>query len=146
MRPARHRGVGGSGVALTLVALLVAGCSPSPREQARKGLESLHSWAVSARMVGERWIQGAIPDPYASTTLQTFGRKVRKERRKTSSGNLPSDVKEFLVAGLDSTAGAADSLLAAVNRNDKRAVPGIVRELSLRARAADSLAEQLGGK
>ena len=40
----------------------------------------------------------------------------------------------------------ADSLLAAVNRNDKRAVPGIVRELSLRARAADSLAEQLGGK
>lgn len=131
---------------LALAALVAAGCSHSPREQAKEGLESLRSWAVSAQMVGERWEAGAVSDPYASKTLQTFGKKVRKERRKAASGRLPSDVKEILVAGFDSTAHATDALLSLVDRDDKQAVIEVVRRLALQARAADVARERLGAK
>jgi hypothetical protein len=146
MRAARHRGVGRSGAPLALVALFAVACSRSPREQAKKGLESLRSWAVSAQMVGERWAAGAVSAPYASKTLQTFGTKVRNERGKVASGNLPSDVKEFLVAGFDSTAHATDSLLSLVDRGDKRAAADVVGRLALQARAADVARERFGAK
>lgn len=131
---------------LALAALVVAGCSKSPSDQAKKGLESLHSWAVSARMVGERWVEGAVPGPYASKTLQSFSEKVRKERKKTASGKLPSNVEGFLVAGFDSTASATDSLLAVVDRGDKRAAADLIGRFSMQARAADSLKASLGAK
>ncbi|HET7621410.1 MAG TPA: hypothetical protein VFK39_05855 [Gemmatimonadaceae bacterium] len=146
MRPARHRAVGRSGIACALAALVVAACSHSPREQAKKRLASLHSWAVSTQLVGERWMEGAVPTPYASKTLQTFGRKVWNERRQTESGELPPDVKAFLVAGFDSTARATDSLLSVVDRNDKHAAADIVRRLSVQARAADSARERIGAQ
>jgi hypothetical protein len=97
-------------------------------------------------MVGERWMEGAVPTPYASKTLQTFGKKVWKERKKTASGKLPPDVKAFLVAGFDSTARATDSLLSAVDRDDKHAVAHIARRLSMQARAADSARERIGAQ
>lgn len=145
MRRARHRGVAWSGVAATLSALVVAGCSGSPRDREKKALESLHSWAVSTRMVGERWMEGAVPAPYAIKALQAFGKKVEKEREKIASGKLPTDTKQFLVAAFDSTASAADSLLSNVDRGEKRAAD-ILEQLSARARAADSLEERLGAK
>lgn len=131
---------------LALAALVVAGCSRSPRDQAKEGLESLRSWAVSAQMVGERWAEGAIPGQYARKALQSFGKKVRKEREQTASGKLPSNVKGFLVAGFDSTASATDSLLTVVKSGDKRAAADVVRRFAMQARSADSVRASLGGK
>ncbi|HET7550163.1 MAG TPA: hypothetical protein VFK04_02670 [Gemmatimonadaceae bacterium] len=129
----------------TLAALAVVGCSGSPRDEAKKALESLHSWAVSTQMVGERWMEGAVPDPYASKALQAFGKKVRKERDKIASGKLPADMKRYLVAAYDSTARTADSLMSDVDKGDRSAAD-ILKQLSARARAADSLEGRLGAK
>ena len=146
MRRATDRGVGWSGIAATLAALAVIGCARSPREQAKKGFESLHSWAVSTRMVAERWVQGSVPDPYAVKALQSFGKQVRKERKKAASGKLPADVRRILVAQYDSTAVATDSLLMLAGRGQKRAAASIVVRLSDQARVADSLKGWLGAR
>jgi len=146
MRCARHRGVGWSGVVIALVALAVSGCSRSPRDQAKKALESLHSWAVSTHMVGERWMEGDVPDAYASKALQSFGKKVRKERGKIASGKLPNDMKQFLAAGFDSTARSADSLLSIIDKREKSATADILKQLAAQARAADSVKERLGAE
>jgi hypothetical protein len=97
-------------------------------------------------MLGERWMQGAVPASYASKTLGTFGKKIRAERERISSGKLPPGVREFLAAHFDSTAGATDSLLAVVDRGDKRGAADFVSLLSAQARAADSVGESLGTK
>jgi len=144
MRRGRHRVVGRSGAVAALAAFALAGCSRSPRDQAKKALESLHSWAVSTQMVGERWMEGAVPDSYASKALQSFGKKVEKERGKIASGELPADTKRFLIAGFDSTTRAVDSLLSNVDKGEKIAAADILKRLSAQARAADSLEEQLG--
>jgi hypothetical protein len=146
MRRARHRGVGRSGVVATLAALAAVGCSGSPRDQAKKALESLHSWAVSAQMVGDRWMHGAVPDPYARKALEAFGKKVRKERNKATSGKLPADIEGYLAAQYDSTAAATDSLLSLVGRGERRAAAILVARLSAEGRAADSVKGRLGAR
>lgn len=146
MRRARHRGANRSGIATVLLALAVVGCSGSPRDQAKKELDSLHSSAVSAQMVGERWMQGAVPDPYASKALQSFGKKVRKERKKVSSEKLPAAVEGFLAARFDSTAVATDSLLALVDRGERSAATRVVARLATQARAADSVKGRIGAR
>lgn len=148
MWPARHRvdGRGGGVAALAALAVIVVGCSGSQRERVKEELESLHSWAVSSRMVGERWLHGAVPDPYASETLSSFAKKVEKEREKAASGKLPAQMKKFLVAEFDSTALATDSLLALVDRRERRAAAGVLARLSRQARAADSVKERVGTK
>ena len=144
MRRGRHRVVDRSGVVAALAALALVGCSRSPRDQAKKALESLHSWAVSTQMVGERWVEGAVPDSYASKALQSFGKKMEKERGKIASGELPADTKRLLIAGFDSTARATDSLLSIVDKREKSAAVDILKQLSARARAADAFEARLG--
>ncbi|HEU4584782.1 MAG TPA: hypothetical protein VFR95_03485 [Gemmatimonadaceae bacterium] len=144
MRRSAHRRVGSAGIATALVASIV-GCSHSPGEKAKKGLESLHSWAVSTQMVGERWLQRAVPDPYVGKTLDSFGRKMRKQRTKIASGTLPADVKRYLISGFDSTALAAESLRVRVESGERGDVARIVSGLSARAQSADSVKARLNG-
>lgn len=146
MRRGRHRVVGRSGVVAALAALTLAGCSHSPRDQAKEALESLHSWAVSAQMVGERWMEGAVPASYASKALRSFGKKVEKERGKIASRELPADTKRFLSAGFDSTTRAVGSLLSNIDKDEKNAAADVLKQLEAQARAADSLQERLGAE
>ncbi|HEU6451204.1 MAG TPA: hypothetical protein VFT57_07270 [Gemmatimonadaceae bacterium] len=145
MRRSAHRGVGGAGIVTALALATIAGCSRPPGEQARKGLESLHSWAVSTQIVGERWLQRAVPDPYIGKTLDSFGRKMRKQRTKIASGTLPADVKRYLISGFDSTALAAESLRVRVESGERGDVARIVSGLSARAQSADSVKARLNG-
>jgi len=63
------RGPGGGrrrGRRLLAAALLLAGCG-SGETAAR--VRSLGSWGATARLVGERWAAGELPDAYATATL-----------------------------------------------------------------------------
>jgi hypothetical protein len=122
-----------------LAVAALAGCSRSPLGQARKGLDSLHSWTASTQMVGERWLQGAVPDAYVGRTLNSFRAKVLEQRGKLASGTLPTDMKRYLLSGFDSTSVAIDSLRVVVERGERGEAARIVSGLSARAHAADSV-------
>jgi hypothetical protein len=139
------RGAGSAAIATVLAVTSIAGCSHSPREEARKGLESLHSWAVSTQMVGERWRQSAVPRPYAGRALSSFRKKMLKQRGKIASETLPSELKRYLLSGFDSTVVATDSLRAMVQRGERGDAARIVSSLSARASAADSAKARIHG-
>ncbi|HEU4586806.1 MAG TPA: hypothetical protein VFR95_13715 [Gemmatimonadaceae bacterium] len=134
-----------AGIATVLAVAGLVGCSRSPREEARRALESLHSWTASTRMVGERWLQRAVPDRYVGEALKFFGKRMREERSRIASGTLPADVRTYLLSGFDSTALATDSLLMAVERGERGAAARIVSGLAARARSADSVMAHIGG-
>ncbi len=146
MRRSAHGGVGGAGIATVLAMAALTGCSNSPLDEVRKGLDSLHSWAVSTQMVGERWLQRAVPDAYVGRTLKSFGRKVLEQRGKLASGTLPTETKHYLLSGFDSTSMAIDSLRVMVERGDRGGAARIVSGLSARAHAADSLKARIHEK
>jgi hypothetical protein len=129
-----------------LAVAALAGCSRSPLDQARKGLDSIHSWAASTQMVGERWLQGAVPSAYVRRTLQSFGRKVVKERGKVASGSLPTEMKRYLLSGFDSTSLAIDSLRVMVDRGERGEAARLVSSLSSRAHATDSMKARIHEK
>ena len=133
-------------MAAVLAALVAAGCSRSPREQARMELLSVRSWAASAQMVGERWMERAVPDRYAKRALASFVKKIESERSKASAADLPARAKAHIVAAFDSTARATDSLLRVVERGDRAAAAHITARLAARARDAHSMSERLRAK
>jgi hypothetical protein len=126
-------------VVVALATLSVAGCSKSPTEQARQELASLHSWAASARMVGDEWIRQAVPDAYATLALRSFGKRLRKERQRVSSQALPEGVSGFLGTRLAAVEGLTDSLRAAIRRDDRGRAAGVLTLLSAQVGAADSM-------
>jgi hypothetical protein len=144
MQPTSLLSVRGRSAAMAIAAIALAACSKPPRQQAKQGLESLHSWAQSADMVGAEWLRGAVPGAYAGKALQSFAKKARKEQRKISSGALPAATRKYLSDGFGAVALSTDSLRSAIHRKDRDATAPLLAQLSARARAADSAKAQLG--
>lgn len=130
-------------VVVALATVAVAGCSKSPAEQARQELASLHSWAASARMVGDVWNRRAVPDAYALVALRSFGKQLGKERHEAPSQALPDGVQGFLGARLDAVEKLTDSLRAAIRRDDRGRAAGVLTLLSAQVSAADSVRSRL---
>ena len=143
MQPASLRAVRRRRITMAIAAIALAACSGPPDKQAKQGLESLHSWAQSANMVGEEWLRGAVPDAYARTALQSFAKKAKKEQKQALSGKLPAATRQFLVEGFGAVILAADSLRSAVDRRDRHGTVTIMGALAARARAVDSVKRQL---
>ena len=69
--------------ALLLASLvLLAACSGSPGEQARKLHQTRQSWEATARLTTELLRRGAVPAEYARQTLDAAGQELEKTRQK----------------------------------------------------------------
>ena len=77
--------------------LVLAGCSPSSsHDQLVKTLKTVQSWTATARMVGETWQQGSIPDLYAQQTLEKSQQEIAKETKDlTDSPALPRQIYQL---------------------------------------------------
>ena len=67
-----------------LLALLVllAACSGSPSEQARKLHQTQQSWEATERLTKEMLQRGAVPAKYAWQTLDAARQELEKTRQK----------------------------------------------------------------
>jgi hypothetical protein len=69
--------------ALLLASLvLLATCSGSPSEQARKLHQTQQSWEATARLTTELLRRGALPAEYARQTLDAARQELEKNRQK----------------------------------------------------------------
>jgi hypothetical protein len=69
--------------ALLLASLvLLAACTGSPSEQARKLHQAQQSWEATARLTTELLHRGAVPAKYARQTLDAAGQGLEKTRQK----------------------------------------------------------------
>lgn len=62
--------------------VLLAACSGSPSEQARKLHQTRQSWEATARLATELLRRGAVPAEYARQTLDAAGQELEKTRQK----------------------------------------------------------------
>ena len=62
--------------------VLLAACSGSPSEQARKLRHTQQSWEATARLTTELLQRGEVPARYARQTLDAARRELGKARRK----------------------------------------------------------------
>lgn len=67
---------------LTSALLVCAACSQqTSSEKLVKPLKTVQSWTATARMVGETWQQGTIPDTYAQQTLEKSQQEIAHETK-----------------------------------------------------------------
>lgn len=64
---------------LLLVLLALTSCTRSPAAQLKSELQTISSWTATARMTGEMWLKGNVPDAYASRTLRTAQESLQEE-------------------------------------------------------------------
>jgi hypothetical protein len=62
--------------------LLLAACSGSPSDQARKLRQTEESWKATAELTAELRQGGAVPDVYARQTLEATKEELEKTRKK----------------------------------------------------------------
>ena len=62
--------------------VLLAACSGSPSEQARKLHQTKQSWESTVRLTTELSQKGAVPAEYARQTLDAAGQELEKTRQK----------------------------------------------------------------
>ena len=103
--------------------LLVSACSHSSREELTKALQSVRSWTATARMVGETWQQGNIPDTYAQQTLAKSQQEITKE---TQGITIPPTLQQPLQQ-LHHTLGQMEN---AVEQKNKSAIAPLLQALS----------------
>ncbi|MEG4024179.1 hypothetical protein [Microcoleus sp. S13C4] len=77
--------------------LVLAGCSQSSsHDKLVKTLKTVESWTATARMVGETWQQGSIPDLYAQQTLEKSQQEISKETKDlTDPPALPRQIYQL---------------------------------------------------
>jgi hypothetical protein len=69
-------------VSIGLLLSLLLGCSRSPSPQKSvKALKTIQSWTATARLVGEAWQQGRVPQHYAQQTLEKSQEEIAKEAK-----------------------------------------------------------------
>jgi uncharacterized lipoprotein YmbA len=62
--------------------VLLAACSGSPSEQARKLHQTQQSWEATERLTKEMLQRGAVPAEYARQTLDAARQELEKTRQK----------------------------------------------------------------
>ncbi len=66
-------------VLLISLLFVLSACSSSSHAKQIKTLQTIQSWTATARMVGETWQQGIVPDRYAEQTLSKSQEEISKE-------------------------------------------------------------------
>jgi hypothetical protein len=94
--------------AISLAFLVLAGCSDPEQE-----LRSAKSWSATAQRVGQFWVAGEVPAPYARLALKKAADELRK-------GPLPA------------AAAPVEELIEALDRGDRPAAKRVLEEVGPR--------------
>lgn len=98
------------------------------------------AWEQTVRLVGGEWIERAIPDAYATRTLDRANEELRADSQKLHKDDLPDEARARLRDALGAARARIDTLGLAVRANDRAAVARLERD-SPRTNA-DSLLRQ----
>ena len=124
-----------------LILSVVACAGKSAAERIAEHVRVRVAWEQTARFVGAEWIGGAIPDAYATRTLDRANEELRADSEKLQKDDMPDEARARLGEALEATRARVDTLRLAVGASDRASVARLVRD-SPRANA-DSLLRQV---
>lgn len=131
---------------LSLLLLAFTCCTRSPSDQLKTELQTITSWTATARMVGEAWIKGAVPNAYALHTLRT-AKESLSESIKTLSEQNPEGAAELqtsLMGQARSLERLVDEMRGAVQNRDGGALAQLLKQLEGEEQTIKTLARNGG--
>lgn len=101
-----------------LLTTLTACSAPSAAEKRTKELETVASWVATAHMVGDAWLQNAVPAVYAQQTLHSTQQELHKETDAIAKVTSTQERSQVLakLQRLEQTIGQMSTAVAQNNR------------------------------
>lgn len=116
---------------LSLLLLAFNCCTRTPLDQLKTELQTITSWTATARMVGEEWLKGAVPNAYAAHTLQT-AKESLAEAIRTLSEQSPEGTAELqtsLLGQARSLERLVEQMRAAIENRDGSTLSQLLKQL-----------------
>ncbi len=114
--------------------LMLVACSQSPQDKQGDAITTTQSWIATARMTGEAWQQGKLPDAYTEQTLIKSQQKIVQQNR---SKVIPSPLSEQLQQTLR-------QMIADVQQHRRNTIASSLEKLSNEQHQLESLAKNRG--
>jgi hypothetical protein len=114
---------------LFLLISLTACASQSSNEEIKKELTTVKSWTATVHMVGDAWMRGAVPTPYAKDTLKKAQQEFKKEA-DTLSKKQPMQQQKMLLGNIHNIESTVEQMSTAVEQKDRTALAKLVAEIA----------------
>jgi len=115
-----------AGVAALLVVVLATGCV----DDGARAAKHVVSWGATAQRVGEAWLVGEVPSPYARRTARAAHEALLEQRSHVGQALLAERV--------DKLSRDVERLYTALEADDRHAVARVVEEIATTTRALGS--------
>ena len=128
-----------------VLVLALAGCTHSPEDQLKAELQTITSWAATARMASEQLLKGAVPRPYVVQTLQAAAETLQEEAQtsqgvKADATAAAAGLQASLLDRTQSLGQSVGQMRAAVESKDDQALAQLLEQLKGEEQAVKSLA------
>lgn len=115
-------------------ALLAACRTQSPVDKLRAELKATASWAATARMVGETWSGGSVPNAYARRSLRTAADALEESRgilnASAQDDSSTGDLRAALLSEIQKLQQVCGQMRASVAARDSAAMSEQLKQLS----------------
>ncbi|MDT5061860.1 MAG: hypothetical protein QOH63_2319 [Acidobacteriota bacterium] len=131
---------------LSLLLLAFTCCAQSPADQLKAELQTITSWTATARMVGEAWLKGYLPNAYAARTLRTAQETISDEAKtiQEQSSEGVAELHTSLMGQARSLEQLIGQMRAAVENRDGNALAPLLRQLEGEEQTIKALAKNGG--
>jgi predicted trehalose synthase len=127
-----------------VLVLALAGCTQSPEDQLKTELQTVTSWAATARMASEQLLKGAVPRPYVAQTLlaaeETIWEEAQTIQGVKADGAAAAGLQTSLLGHTQSVGRAVAQMRVALAGGDDQALGQLLEQLKGEEQAVKSLA------
>ena len=131
-------------IATAVLIVVAAGCK-SPEKKAAEQLKTVDSWAATAQLTGQSWLDGSVPTVYARQTFEAAKSAMRQSEQRLARTQLRADERDDLMAALREREGVVELMRSGVEANDRGVVALQLRRLADFGHGLTALAQRMTG-
>lgn len=127
-----------------LLLTVLTGCSGTEADKLTKELQTVTSWAATAEMTSEAWMQGNVPTAFAKQTLSTAQKKLHKQTETIAQSSYDPAQRRTILEHLQSLESTVGQMSIAVEQEDRIAIAQQLQQLSIQEQTVIILANTAG--
>jgi hypothetical protein len=110
-------------------------------------MQTATSWAATAHMTGEAWLNGAVPTRYARRTMQTAQQALSEEKRMLEqSPSITGDRLSKALEQLQQLEATVEEMQAAVQTGDRARLGQQLNQLATQEQTLKTFTQNAGGQ
>ncbi len=110
-------------------------------------MQTAASWAATTHMVGEAWLNGAVPTPYARRTLETAQQTLSEQKRTLAqSPSVTGDSLSKALERLQNLQATVAAMHEAVRTGDRAGLGQLINRLAAEEQALKTFTQDAGGQ